>query len=114
MIDTSFIHYFLGINVWQDEKRVFNSQKCYMKELLDLFSIKDSCPFTSSMDSNKELIAHNDEDLANATLYKNMTGSLISLLNTRLNLCFMIVFLLDLGLVLPKLIEMQDCRYYNN
>lgn len=70
MIDMGLLHFFLGGEVWEDASSVYISQKCYVKELLEAFGVKDSCVLSSLMDPNHKLVAHDGAELANATLYK--------------------------------------------
>lgn len=79
------MHYFLGIEVVQSVDGIFISQKKYALEILDRFIMKNynfvSIPFDLSLKLIKE-------DAVNATLYKQIVGSLMYLPSTRLDIMY--------------------------
>ena len=70
------MHYFLGMEVWQSVGGIFLGQGKYAVEILKRFG----------------LILLNDasSESVDATMYRQMIGSLMYLMNTRLNICFVV------------------------
>ena len=88
MADMGLLHFFLGLEIWQDQSGIFISQKRYVQELLQAFDMQDCRPISTPMDPNQKLSAHDDGELVDASLYRKLVGSLIWLLNTRLDISF--------------------------
>eukprot|EP00250_Pteridium_aquilinum_P026965 c33920_g1_i1 orf=1-459(-) len=63
--------------------------------------MKDCKPISTLMDLNMKLSAHNDPKLVDASLYRKLAGSLIWLLNTKLDVCIpaglLVGFMIQLG-----------------
>ena len=52
MIDMGLLHFFLGLEIWQDQSGIFISQKRYVQELLQAFDMQDCKPISTPMDPN--------------------------------------------------------------
>ena len=50
--------------------------------------MQDCRPISTPMDPNQKLSAHDDAELVDASMYRKLVGSLIWLLNTRLDISF--------------------------
>ena len=61
-----------------------------IQELMETFQMVDCTPLTSLMGLNSKLFAYSLGEITDATLYRKLIGSLILLLNTRLDLSFSI------------------------
>ena len=96
MTDMGLLHFFLGLEIWQEEQGIFISQKWYVQELLEAFGMKDCKPISTQMDPNVKPSTHDDFELVDASLNRKLVGSLIQLLNTKLDICFPISFLAGL------------------
>ena len=77
MTDMGLLHFFLGLEIWQDQSGIFISQKRYVQELLQAFDMQDCRPISTPMDPNQKLSAHDDGELVDASLYRKLVGSLI-------------------------------------
>ena len=75
------MHYFLGIEVWQNVDGMFLRQGKYAIEILKRFNIMDCKAMTTPMASNLNL-------LSDAMMYHQMIGSLMYLTNTRPDIFF--------------------------
>ena len=86
MTDLGLLHFFLGLEVLQTQRGMFISQRRYVSELLEAFGMEDARPISSPMDPNAKLSAYDSSEPADSNLYRKLVGSLIWLLNTRLDL----------------------------
>lgn len=83
MTDLGLMRYFLGIEVVQSPVGIFISQKKYVFEILDRFQMKDCNPVLTPTEVGLKLTKHGTEKRVNATLYKQIVGSLMYLTSTR-------------------------------
>jgi hypothetical protein len=82
MTDLGHIHYYLGIEVTQNPKYIFISQKKYIGELLNKFGM-DECNLVSTpMEQNFKLTSKEGNEFEDATKYRRLVGSLIYLITT--------------------------------
>lgn len=82
MKDIGLMHYFLGLEVWQEKGHIFLGQRKYTVDILSRFHMGDCRPM-----SMQKLHAFESE-LVDSTLYRQLIGSLMYLVNTRLDICF--------------------------
>ena len=83
MIDLGLLRYFLGIEVVQSPTSIFISQKKFVFETLDRFQMKDCNPVLTPTELGLKLTKHGAGKMVNATLYKQIVGSLMYLTSTR-------------------------------
>ena len=88
MTNLGLLHYFLGFEVWQNAYGIFLCQKKYATCLLEKYGIMDyasiSCPMYL-----KAKLSMNDDSLKNvSTIYHQLIGSLLYLVNTLLDLAY--------------------------
>ena len=88
MKDLGMIHYCLGLEVWQYPDEIFLNQGKYMVEILKRFGMMDCKTMTTSMTTNLKLLNDDSQEIVDATLYKQIIGSLMYLTNTRPDICF--------------------------
>ena len=88
MKDLGLMHYFLGLEVWQKDGQIFFGQGKYVVEILKRFGMQDCRARATSMVSNWKKIDASKSEGVDATLYRQLIGSLMYLVNTRPNLCF--------------------------
>jgi hypothetical protein len=88
MKDLSLMHYFLGLEVWQRSDEIFLSQGKYIVEILQRFGMMDYKSMTTPMTINLKLLSDSSSDLVDPTMYRQLFGSLMYLVNTRLDICF--------------------------
>jgi hypothetical protein len=90
MTDLGFLHYFLGLQVLQTHERIFLSQSKYSCDLLRRFHMDDCKPSPSPFQSGFKLTATCTSPKVDATLYRQLVGSLLYLTHTRPNISFVV------------------------
>eukprot|EP00253_Pinus_taeda_P002945 PITA_02945 len=89
MKDLGQLHYFLGLEVWQQKGEIFLEQGRYATEILKRFRMQDCRPMATPMITNwKKNDASKDKEV-DPTLYR-LIGSLMYLVNTRLDICYVV------------------------
>jgi hypothetical protein len=83
MTDLGFLHYFLGLQVLQTNEGIFLSQSKYACDLLHHFHMDDCKPSPSPFQSGVKLSATFTSPEVDATLYRQLVGSLLYLTHTR-------------------------------
>jgi hypothetical protein len=83
MKDIGLMHYFLGLEVWQGTGEVFLGQGKYTIEILKRFHMMDCKPMTTPMMLNLKLHGDLDSDLVDPSVYRQLIGSLMYLVNTK-------------------------------
>ena len=89
MTDLGTLH-FLGLEIQQTPGGMFISQQRYVLKLLEKFQMREGRPISSPMDPNEKLSSNDSSGLADAVCYRQLVGSLIWLLNTRLDVSFVV------------------------
>jgi hypothetical protein len=88
MKDLGLMHYFLGLEVWQSPKKIFLNQGKYAVEILKRFDMLECKSMNTPMETKMKLLVDTSPELIDATLYRQIIGSLMYLTNTRPNICF--------------------------
>jgi hypothetical protein len=88
MKDLGLMHYFLGLEVWRIPERIFLNQGKYTVEILKIFDMLECKPMNTPMEAKLKLLVDTSSDLIDATLYRQIIGSLMYLTNTRPKNCF--------------------------
>jgi hypothetical protein len=84
------MHYFLGLEVWQRQDEIFLNQGKYAVEILKRFGMLDCKEMATPMVSNMKLLQDTTSETMDVTLYRNMVGSLMYLMNMRPDICFVV------------------------
>ncbi|KAI0990949.1 hypothetical protein K3495_g17238, partial [Podosphaera aphanis] len=72
------LHWILGIQIEYSNVGINLSQTAYIDRVLNRFSMQDSNPVSTPMESNQRLMAAaNGEPKVNATLYQQIIGSIM-------------------------------------
>ncbi|XP_059073404.1 uncharacterized mitochondrial protein AtMg00810-like [Cryptomeria japonica] len=90
MKDMGLLHYFLGLEIIQNKDHIFLSQKKYISDILNRFGMVDCKPLATPMETNLHKLkdeAENSEP-ADVTLFRQIIGSLMYLVNTRPDICY--------------------------
>ena len=87
MKDLGMMHYFLDMEVWQNADGVFLGQGKYAVEILKRFGMMDCKAITTPMASNLKLLSDASSEAVDATMYRQMIGSVMYLTNTR-HICY--------------------------
>jgi hypothetical protein len=82
------MHYFLGLEVWQSLERIFLNQGKYAVEILKRFYMLECKSMNTPMETKLKLLVDTSSELIDATLYRQIIGSLMYLMNTRPDICF--------------------------
>jgi hypothetical protein len=90
MKDLGLMHYFLGLEVWQSPKKIFLNQGKYAIEIMKRFEMLECKSINTPMETKLKLLVDTSSELVDATLYKHIIGSLMYLMNTRLDICFVV------------------------
>ena len=84
------MHYFLGMEVWQNASEIFLGQGKYAIDILKKFEIIECKAITTPMASKLKLLCDASSESINATMYHQMIGSLICPTNMRPDICFVV------------------------
>ena len=101
MKDLGMMHYFLGMEVWQNADGISLRQWKHTIDILKRFGMMDCKAMTTPMVSNLKLLSVASLESVDAMMYRQMIGSFMYLMNMRLDICFvvntLIQFLTDLN-----------------
>jgi hypothetical protein len=90
MADLGFLHYFLGLQVLQTNEGIFLSQSKYACDLLRRFHMDDCKPTPFPFQSGVNISATCNSLEVDATLYRQLVGSLLYLTHTCPDLYFVV------------------------
>ncbi|KAJ0748566.1 putative alcohol dehydrogenase [Helianthus annuus] len=90
MTDLGNLHYFLGMEVHQENGDIFISQQRYASNLLDKFNMKQCNAISTPMEYGQRLSKDDQEEEVNENIYRSLVGSLMYLTNTRPDIMFAI------------------------
>jgi hypothetical protein len=110
MSDIGLMHYFLGMEVWQEEGHIFLGQGKYAADILSRFQMEDCRPMSTPMITNWKKLSASDSQLVDATVYRQLIGSLMYLVNTRPDICFA-VNTLSQYMVEPRSVHMVGAKH---
>jgi hypothetical protein len=110
MKDLGLMHYFLGLEVWQSPERIFLNQGKYTVEILKRFDMLECKPMNTPMEAKLKLLVDTLSDLIDATLYRQIIGSLMYLMNTKPDICF-VVNTLSQFLVEPRRVHLVAAKH---
>jgi hypothetical protein len=88
MMDIDMMHYFLGLEVWQRPSEIFLGQGKYAVQILNRFQMEDCKPMATPMITNIKKVIASDSKLVDPTMYRQLIGSLMYLVNARPDICF--------------------------
>jgi hypothetical protein len=90
MEDLGSMHYFLGLEVWKSPEKIFLNQGKYAVEILKRFDMLECKAMNTPMETNLKLLVGTSSELVDATLYRQIIGSLMYLMNTKPDICFVV------------------------
>ncbi|KAM2056264.1 hypothetical protein ACFX16_029094 [Malus domestica] len=77
------LKHFLGLEVDRTQEGIFLCQQKYAKDLLKKFGMLECKLISTPMEPNAKMCAHEGKDLEDATMYRQLVGSLVYLTLTR-------------------------------
>ncbi|KAF5938221.1 hypothetical protein HYC85_025727 [Camellia sinensis] len=77
------LKHFLGLEVDRTQEGIFLCQQKYAKDLLKKFGMLECKLISTPMEQNAKMCAHEGKDLNDATMYRQVVGSLLYLTLTR-------------------------------
>jgi hypothetical protein len=110
MSDIGLMHYFLGMEVWQEDGHIFLGQGKYAADILSRFQMEDCRPMSTPMITNWKKLSASDSQLVDATVYRQLIGSLMYLINTRPDICFAVNTLSEY-MVEPRGVHMIGAKH---
>jgi hypothetical protein len=90
MKDLGTLSYFLSLEVTSSTDGYYLSQAKYAFDLLSRAGLTDSKTMSSLLETNVKLLATDGEPLSDATLYRQLVGSLIYLTITRPDIAYVV------------------------
>ena len=75
MKDIELMHYFLGLEVWQEPRHIFLGQGKYVIDTLKIFQMEDCKPMLIPMITNQNKLSVSNFDFVYPTLYRQLIGS---------------------------------------
>eukprot|EP00253_Pinus_taeda_P002376 PITA_02376 len=90
MKDMGLMHYFLGMEAWQRDGEVFVSQGKYANEILRCFHMEMCKPMETPLVGNWSKEDATSSEVVAAIVYWQLGGSLMYLVNTQPDLCFVV------------------------
>jgi hypothetical protein len=92
MKDLGLMHYFLGLEVWQKHGEIFLSQSKYAVDVLSRFGMLDCKSMTTPMISNLKKLHDQAKGLdpKDPTIYRQIIGSLMYLVHTKPDICYVV------------------------
>ena len=88
MKDMGLLHYFLGLEIWQRSNGIFFSQGKYAREILEKFNMHGYKPIDTPLPGSWRKEDATSVEVVDATVYRQLVGSLMYLVNTRPDICY--------------------------
>jgi hypothetical protein len=82
------LHYFLGLEIWQRDGELFVSQGKYAREILGKFHMEGCKPMDTPLPGNWRKEDATSGEVVDATVYRQLVGSLMYLVNMRPDICY--------------------------
>jgi hypothetical protein len=99
MKETCLMHFFLGLEVWKVSREIFLGQGKYTIEILKIFNMEDYRSMATPMVTNLKKVVTSYLESVDPRIYMYLIGSLIYLVNTKPNVCFVVNILSQFILV---------------
>jgi hypothetical protein len=80
----------MGLEVWKNSDDILLSQGKYTFEILQRFRIMDCKSVTTPMVTNMKLLSDSSSYLVDPKMYRELIRSLMYLVNTRPDICFVV------------------------
>eukprot|EP00253_Pinus_taeda_P001988 PITA_01988 len=90
MKDFGQMHYFIGLEFWQQKGEIFHGQGRYATEILKRFRMEDCRSMATPMITNCKNIDALEYKDVDPTLYRKIIGSLMYVVNARPDICYVV------------------------
>jgi hypothetical protein len=110
MKDMGLLHYFLGLEIWQRDGEIFVSQGKYAREILGKFHKEGFKPMDTPLPGSWRKEDATSGEVVDATVYRQLVGSLMYLVNIRPNI-FYAVNQLNQAMVNPTKIFWKEDKH---
>lgn len=94
MSDLGDMTYFLGLEVFQFEKRIFISQKSFALKILNMFCMENCKPTNTLIAKGEKLVSQGDFEKVDEGIYRSLIGCLLYLTMSMPNIMFIVSLLL--------------------
>ena len=84
------MHYFLGLEVWKYLDEIVLNQGKYTVEILKIFGMIDCKAITTLMTTNLKWLNYDTLEVVDATMYIQIIGWLMYIINTKPYICFFV------------------------
>jgi hypothetical protein len=88
MKDLGLLHYFLGLEIWQRDGELFVSQGKYEGQILGKFHMEGYKPMDTPLPGNWRKEDATSKEVVGATVYRQLVGLLMYLVNMRPDICY--------------------------
>ena len=89
MVDLGLLHYYLGMQVYQYKDCTYLIQSKYISDILQKFRMEECIYAVISISSGITISLSSNSQLADATTYKQLIGSLLYLTISKLDIAFL-------------------------
>ena len=86
MKDLGMMHYLLGMEVWHSEYGILLGQGKYVVDILKILRMLDCKEINTPIGYNLKLLSDASYESVDATMYRQMIGSLMYPMKTRLDI----------------------------
>jgi hypothetical protein len=90
MKDLGLMHYYLRLEVWKKRGEIFLGQGKYVVKILQKFGMMDCKSMATPMATDMKKMRDSNSDLVDSSMYRQLIGSLMYLVNTRSDICFFV------------------------
>eukprot|EP00253_Pinus_taeda_P027972 PITA_27972 len=90
MKDLGLLHYFLGLEIWQCNGGLFVSQGKYAREILEKFNMHSCKPIDTPLPGGWRKEDATSREEVDSIVYRQLVGSLMYLVNTRPDICYVV------------------------
>jgi hypothetical protein len=93
MKDLGLMHYFLGLEVWQRQGKIFLAEGKYIVDVLKRFGMMDCKSMSTPIVTNLKNLHDSDTGsyLVDPTMYMQLIGSLMYMIHTRPYICYAVI-----------------------
>ena len=90
MKDMGLLHYFLGLEIWQQEGELFVSHGKYLREILGKFHMEGYKTMDIPLPEKWRKKDATSGEVVDSTVYRKLVGLLMYLVNTRPEICYVV------------------------